>query len=534
MSEDDEDLPRLLGGRYRLEAVIGHGGMGVVYRGVDLMMKRPIAVKLIRAIDGIELDDEVAGRFLREAKNTARVQHPHIVQVFDLGRTEEGALYLVMELLEGQSLSARMRKDTAMHPGDAVHIARQICEALEVAHTAGVIHRDLKPANVMLLRRGGEESFVKVLDFGVAKSYSPDQQTQLTQLGMLVGTVDYMAPEQIMGKDVDGRADIYSLGIVLYKMLSGRAPFPDNGVPALIHAHLNTHPAPLIEVAPTVPNALDRVILRCLAKDPDRRYESMAELARALVDAVSLETAVDFSEDTAAPTGASFNFRPPASGAAAPIVDDDDNPTLARPSALAAEEGEDAFVGTFEDATLKMDRSIGVKKPAGPPRSALPMVPRGQGGPRDSRPYFQEEQRSGEARVCVMCQTLNVPHARICSSCGVSLAPEEQAMLQARLRAVPMRPAAGAPAMPPHTGPLPPLYDAPITGPLPLLPTTPATSPSRPAMVAPNYDTSPRRPAMTGPHPPPNWMPPGHPPPRPSPPPSMWERFLTWTGLRSR
>jgi serine/threonine-protein kinase len=530
MSEDDEDLPRLLGGRYRLEAVIGHGGMGVVYRGVDRMMKRPIAVKLIRAIDGIELDDEVAGRFLREAKNTARVQHPHIVQVFDLGRTDEGALYLVMELLEGESLSARMRKDTSMDPAAAIHIARQICEALEVAHTAGVIHRDLKPANVQLLRRGGDDSFVKVLDFGVAKSYSPDQQTQLTQLGMLVGTVDYMAPEQIMGKAVDGRADIYSLGIVLYKMLAGRAPFPDNGVPALIHAHLNTLPAPLIEVAPGVPNALDRVILRCLAKDPDHRYESMAELGRALGDAVPDEAELDFSDASTIPKGTKPRF-------GAPILEEDDNPTLARPSPAAPEEPdepEDAFVGTFEDATLKMDRSIRLNKPAAPPRSALPMIPRGQAGtaaPRDSRPYFPEEGRGAEARVCVMCQTLNVPHARICSSCGVSLAPEEQAVLQARLRAVP-RPAAGAPAMSPNTGPLPPMYDAPITGPLPLVP-VPGTDPSRPAFVAAGYGTAGRRPAMTGPQAPPGWLPPGHPPP-PPPPRSMWERFLTWTGLRSR
>src|SRR5690349_14878503 len=142
MSEAD-DLPRLLSGRYRLEATLGHGGMGVVYRGADLMMKRPIAVKLIRAVDGVELDDEIAGRFLREAKNTARLQHEHIIEVFDLGRTEEGGMYFVMELLEGESLSARLRRAGKLSPATTVHIGRQICEALQVAHTNGVIHRDL-------------------------------------------------------------------------------------------------------------------------------------------------------------------------------------------------------------------------------------------------------------------------------------------------------------------------------------------------------------------------------------------------------
>src|SRR4051794_11105229 len=133
MSED-EDLPRLLSGRYRLEATIGHGGMGVVYRGTDLMMKRPIAVKLVRGVGGVELDDEIAGRFHREARNTARIQHEHIVEVFDLGRTDDGGFYFVMELLDGESLSSRIRHQGTLSPPVTVHIARQICEALSVAH----------------------------------------------------------------------------------------------------------------------------------------------------------------------------------------------------------------------------------------------------------------------------------------------------------------------------------------------------------------------------------------------------------------
>ena len=199
MSESDDSLPRLLGGRYRLEAKLGSGGMGVVYRATDQTMHRPVAVKLVRGVDGVTLDDEVAGRFLREAKNTARVQHENIIEVYDLGRSDQGDMYFVMELLEGESLSTMLRREGKIKPALAVHIARQMCAALHVAHAAGIIHRDLKPANVMLVQRGNDASYVKVLDFGVAKSYTPDQQTQLTHTGMLVGTVEYMAPEQIMG-----------------------------------------------------------------------------------------------------------------------------------------------------------------------------------------------------------------------------------------------------------------------------------------------------------------------------------------------
>ena len=255
MSETDESLPRLLGGRYRLEAKLGSGGMGVVFRATDLTMKRSVAVKLIRGVDGVALDEEVAGRFLREAKNTARVQHENIIEVYDLGRSDQGDMFFVMELLEGESLSTKIRRDGKMAPAVAVNIARQMCAALHVAHAAGIIHRDLKPANVMLIERGGQTDYVKVLDFGVAKSYTPDQQTQLTHTGMLVGTVEYMAPEQIMGRVVDGRTDIYSLGIVMYRMLTGKAPFRDGGVPALIHAHLNVFPKPMTETAPEIPGA---------------------------------------------------------------------------------------------------------------------------------------------------------------------------------------------------------------------------------------------------------------------------------------
>lgn len=538
MSEDD-DLPRLLSGRYRLEATLGHGGMGVVYRGTDLMMKRSIAVKLIRAVDGVELDDEIAGRFLREAKNTARLQHEHIIEVFDLGRSDEGGLYFVMELLEGESLSARLRREGKLSPETTVHIARQICEALQVAHTAGVVHRDLKPANIMLLSRAGDDDYVKVLDFGVAKSTAGDQDTQLTHTGMLVGTVDYMAPEQIMGKPVDGRTDVYALGVVLYKMLSGKAPFKDTGVPALIHAHLNTMPKPLMEVTTGVPNELDHVVLRCLAKSPERRFESMSELARALAQAVMPESAglIDLeyggtSDDDIYGVGdktavaRSYADAPSGRGRSIHDVLPDDTTVNDR-------------VNEFEDATVRLDRPLAIKPPPAPIAAGLPMTPRGMAGPAapgapvrlqrpPQAPLYPEdvstskrpvpdELRRSEPKVCAMCQTVNAPHVRACIACGVSLASEDQEAVRERVRAGVPRTASGpAPPMPPPTSGTYDMASAP--------PAMPQHRPSGPyGTPSPLHGV----PAAAG------WLP-HQPPPAPEPPRSMWQRFLTWTGLRNR
>lgn len=495
---DEDSLPRLLGARYRLEATLGHGGMGIVYRATDLTMKRPVAVKLIRSEDGVELDEEIAGRFLREAKNTARVQHENIIEVFDLGRSEEGDLFFVMELLEGESLSTRLRREGRLPARTAVHIAAQMCAALEVAHAAGIIHRDLKPANVMLVQRAGDSSFVKVLDFGVAKSTSGDQQTQLTHTGMLVGTIEYMAPEQIMGRPVDGRTDVYSLGIVLYRMLAGRAPFRDGGVPALIHAHLNVMPTPISEITRDVPGSLDRVVLRCLAKRPEQRFESMAELGRALADALDPVAAgfVDLNYDGGAED--------------ADLYDAGDRTEVAR--ARLPDVDEDA---RFDDATVKMDRPTGGTRAPAPVASTDSFdetVVLREELSTAKRPAIPEEVTRPDrspAKECAMCRTINVPHARSCSACGISLAPEEQAAVRARVSA-PRTVRSDAPQMPPPTSGA---YHANMAAPSPFAPHGP----------------------MMGSYPPPAQGPWGAAPSAPpGPPPSMWQRFLAWTGLRGR
>jgi serine/threonine protein kinase len=536
MSENDESLPRLLGGRYRLEAKLGSGGMGVVFRATDLTMKRSVAVKLIRGVDGVALDEEVAGRFLREAKNTARVQHENIIEVYDLGRSDQGDMFFVMELLEGESLSTKIRRDGKMPPAVAVNIARQMCAALHVAHAAGIIHRDLKPANVMLIERGGLSDYVKVLDFGVAKSYTPDQQTQLTHTGMLVGTVEYMAPEQIMGRVVDGRTDIYSLGIVMYRMLTGKAPFRDGGVPALIHAHLNVFPKPMTDTAPEIPGALDRVVLRCLAKQPEQRYESMEEVSRALASAlepedlglVSLEYhGADDLYDAGVKTEvarAPRESRPDLNQAPASPPRPSTR-TDARPAPRAV-----VLDDTYDDATIKMDRpeaaALGRERSAKVPDAdegidRTVIMSREESTAKRSIPEEVRRIDSSGPRECAMCRTMNPPHARACSACGVSLAREDQEAVRARV-AAPRTAHLPAPQMPPPTTGGYPASPPPFTYAPPPSAQRQQWGPGGnglslgPGTMPPNpYGTS-------GPASPPHAVP------------SIWTRFVSWMGLRGR
>lgn len=534
--DPEESLPRLLSGRYRLEAKLGHGGMGVVYRATDLTMKRAVAVKLIRANEGVDLDEEVAGRFLREAKNTARIHHEHIIEVYDLGRSETNDLYMVMELLEGESLSVRLRREVRLSPQATVHIGRQICEALEVAHTAGIIHRDLKPANVMLVHRAGDDAFVKVLDFGVAKSYAPDQETQLTHTGMLVGTVEYMAPEQIMGKVVDGRTDIYSLGIVLYRMLLGRPPFKDGGVPAMIHHHLNVMPKPLREQGVNeVPGALDRVVLRCLAKKPEHRYESMDELSRALASALEPDDlglmSLDYADRNDPDDPYAAGDKTEVARQSDPMLKAQQEAALhGLPRLLDSDSG--ISEPGFEDATVKMDRVPSNKLPAPPPpRPAAGVKPppvqmlsdaddtallanntnkEDLSTAKRAIPADVRVQSGREKKVCAMCQTANAPHVRACVACGVSLAAEDQEQVRARVTA-PSKP-------PPRTAHLAaPQMPPPPSG------AYPAPHPQSPLHGVP----------IAQQHlPPQQWIP--HTAlPAPQPPPSMWERFLRFTGLKN-
>ena len=270
--------PRTLGSRYRLESAVGRGGMGVVYRARDLQLDRLVAIKLV-------VDEGISGakeRFLIEARRTAGVRHPSIVEVFDVGE-DNGDAFLVMELLEGETVGERIERDGHIEPAEAVGIASEVCDALAAAHDARLVHRDLKPANIFLVTGAAPGRRVKLLDFGIAKRI--DGTTARTDPDMIVGTFEYMAPEQIHGRRVDGRTDLYSLGMTLYAMLTGKPAFAGENVATVIHQQLSVPATSLRERAPeyAIPAWLDALVLRLLAKEPESRLASARDAKEAFV-----------------------------------------------------------------------------------------------------------------------------------------------------------------------------------------------------------------------------------------------------------
>jgi eukaryotic-like serine/threonine-protein kinase len=276
-------------GSYRLGELLGRGGMGEVYLATHRMLARPAAIKLIRpealaGEDGTKAQLATA-RFRREAEAAARLKSPHTVQLYDFGVTDEGRLYLVMELLEGLDLDSLVRRDGPLTAARVVHILRQVCESLEEAHDAGLVHRDIKPANIHLGRVGREPDFVKVLDFGLVKSVegTSGEDPLATIAGMTLGTPAYMAPEMVQSEMIDGRADLYSLGCVAYYLLTGQLVFQGDTTIQTMFMHLQQEPVPPSERTENpIPPALERLILACLAKQPEDRPASAADLAAGL------------------------------------------------------------------------------------------------------------------------------------------------------------------------------------------------------------------------------------------------------------
>lgn len=283
-------------GQYKLTERIGEGGMGEVFLAEHQMMKRPCAVKLIHPDKAG--DPKVLARFEREVRAMAKLSHWNTVEIFDYGRTDDGTFYYVMEYLPGLSLSEMVKRFGPLPPQRAVFFLQQICEALEEAHDMGLLHRDIKPGNVFAAERGGQHDVAKLLDFGLVKPLAESNDSQLTQEGTITGSPLYMSPEQATGDNkVDERSDIYALGAVAYYLVTGRPPFEGEKAIQVIIAHAKEKVTPPSEIEPKVPADLEHVILRCLAKDPRDRYESVGDLR----DALSIvECAGDWSRDLAA------------------------------------------------------------------------------------------------------------------------------------------------------------------------------------------------------------------------------------------
>jgi serine/threonine-protein kinase len=268
--------------RYRIDAVLGAGGMGIVYRAEHLHLRKPHALKVL--LSEWSSIPEVVARFEREAVAAGNIQSPHVAAATDFGRLPDGCFFLVMEYVEGRTLRRALEAGSMPAPR-AMHVLRGIVAALQAAHALGIVHRDLKPENVMLIERDGDPDFVKVLDFGIAKlddsaavGRADASSTPLTQLGAVIGTPDYMSPEQALGQPVDARSDLYSAGVVLYEMLTGRCPFEGGAVTMLRHHITGDVPELPPLVADGVDPRLGAILLRLLAKHPDNRFASTAEL----------------------------------------------------------------------------------------------------------------------------------------------------------------------------------------------------------------------------------------------------------------
>lgn len=278
--KSDPLIGLIIAEKYRIDHLIGKGGMGAVYEGMHLMLDRPVAIKVLHK--NMNMDEKAAARFIREAKATAKIEHPNAVTIHDFGVLADGSAYLVMEFIKGDSLRHYLMVHGKVDLERAVDWISQVCSVLEVAHKHGIIHRDLKPENIMLKQAPDGSVMVKVVDFGLAKvTSSMEGGGHLTQTGEVMGTPHYMAPEYYEGEDIDVRADIYAIGIIFYEMLTGITPFSGT-MQSIIGGHLFKDPRPLFEAVPGLDQRINDVVLKALKKKKGERTASAGEFAQNL------------------------------------------------------------------------------------------------------------------------------------------------------------------------------------------------------------------------------------------------------------
>ena len=293
------EIPRILGGRYELGDLIGRGGMAQVHKGYDTRLSRTVAIKVLRA--DLAADPTFLARFRREARSAAALNHPAIVAVYDTSeeqiKTSSGKIislpYIVMELVRGKTVSKLLENGKAVPISEAVQITIGVLSALEYSHREGIIHRDIKPGNIMLTTDGK----VKVTDFGIARAIA-DSAATMTSTNSVVGTAQYLSPEQARGEVVDARSDLYSTGCLLYELLTGKPPFQGDSAVAVAYQHVSQTPRPASEIAPDIPEALDRVVMKALAKRREDRYQTAAEMHRELSAAMHGEAVAAPQVDT--------------------------------------------------------------------------------------------------------------------------------------------------------------------------------------------------------------------------------------------
>ncbi|MFT3773107.1 MAG: serine/threonine-protein kinase [Minicystis sp.] len=273
----EELVGRIVEGRYKIERIIGKGGMGTVYACRHVVVGKLAAMKVLRT--GVERGDGVLQRFVREAQTANLLRSRHIVEASDFGQLPNGSFFVVMELLEGHDLAHAMRQ--GLNRAQLVHVFTQVAETLQLAHDKGVVHRDLKPDNVFLVNEAGDPLFVKLLDFGIAKILHGESNGGLTETGVILGTPYYMSPEQARAETIDHRTDIYSLGVMMYRAFTGRLPFIADSTMGVLTRHITEAPEPPSKLV-KMDQATERLILRCMAKNRDQRFQSMREVVEGL------------------------------------------------------------------------------------------------------------------------------------------------------------------------------------------------------------------------------------------------------------
>jgi len=279
---------QIVADRYHVLRKLGEGGMGQVYLAEHVKMGRRSAIKVLTP--SLMHDPDAVSRFNREAANASRISHPHVCAIYDFGETPDGLIYLVMEFVEGEPLTDLLAREGTLPPRRAAAIARQVAEALQAAHDLGIVHRDLKPDNIMVARGRDGSDVVKVVDFGIAKAIGGADAQKVTRTGLVVGTPEYMSPEQLAGDNVDGRSDIYSLALVLYRALSGRLPFTATTVQETMIKRLTDEPTSLAAARPdlTFPPGLEQALATALARRPADRYQSAAKFGADVAAVVGL------------------------------------------------------------------------------------------------------------------------------------------------------------------------------------------------------------------------------------------------------
>src|SRR6201994_4884667 len=310
----DMTQPRLLGDRYELDGVVGRGGMAEVYRARDIRLDRIVAIKTLRT--DLARDQIFQARFRREAQSAASLNHPSIVAVYDTGEDMATGIpvpYIVMEYVDGRTVRDLLQSDHRLLPERSLEIIDGILGALDYSHQSGIVHRDIKPGNVMVTRNGD----IKVIDFGIARAMS-DNQATMTQTAQVIGTAQYLSPEQARGERVDARSDLYSTGCLMYELLTGRPPFTGDSPVAIAYQHVRENPVPPSVVDPDIPSWADAIVLKAMAKDPADRYQSAAEMRmdvqRAMNGmAVSASTRLDSYGRTQAMGGATMMANPTTS-----------------------------------------------------------------------------------------------------------------------------------------------------------------------------------------------------------------------------